>query len=129
MDPITPQELDLAKDELRTPGASLSRVARHLGLNYTSLRAAIHRPAAQPEEQLDPQSMGRESLREYAVAAKPVDGAWPPCFRDALQRAREAYDAGTHEMVQGREGDWIIQYLIPRMHHVRRRDYFRSEVI
>lgn len=68
--------------------------------------------------------IGRESLRPFIVAVKHVcaDG-WPPAAGAALLEARERYCEGTHEMVQGRDGQTIIQYLIPRKTPVGPRDF------
>lgn len=58
-------------------------------------------------------TVGREALRPFIVAVKRHD-RWPFEYEPALAEAREAYCAGTHEMCQGRDGQTIIQYLIPR---------------
>lgn len=94
------------------------------------------------------EGMGRESLRKYIVARcyvqSPEDFArgsplpadieghrhinanptarysgWDNRAAEIIE-ARRKYDAGTHDMVQARDGDWLIMYAIPR----RRRPEF-----
>lgn len=65
--------------------------------------------------------IGREELRKYIVAVKRFD--WPVEYDKALSIARRLYEAGTHEMCQGRDGPMIIQYLIPRNVPVRLREF------
>ena len=59
---------------------------------------------------------GKVRLRLFVVSMRDATascGAWPYDDRRALEAARQAYNAGTHDMVQGRDGEVIIQYLIP----------------
>ena len=59
-------------------------------------------------------NVGRPELRQYAIAIRRAFEFWPAEYDDAIAAARLAYDAGTHVMCQGRDGPYIIQYLIPR---------------
>lgn len=68
--------------------------------------------------------VGRPELRPFIVAVR-RNYYWPPEYYDALVAARAAYCAGTHEMCQGRDGDVIIQYLIPRKERVEKRPFYR----
>ena len=72
---------------------------------------------------------GRPELRPYIVAKrKASDSSWENS-NDAIKLARANYEAGTHIMVTGRDGGWLIMYSIPRK---GRRDplpeYFQPEV-
>lgn len=69
---------------------------------------------------------GRPELQAYAVARKKADAAWDNSI-PAIAEARAAYEAGTHIMITGRDGDWLILYLIPQRRVTPRPDYFRPE--
>ena len=68
-------------------------------------------------------AVGREELRRHIVAVKQSFRAWPDKYDAALSIASKLYEAGTHEMCQGREGATIIQYLIPRKRPVGPRPF------
>jgi hypothetical protein len=72
--------------------------------------------------------LGRPGLRKFIVAVRHANGEWPRGAQLELERSRLFYDQGTHEMCQGRDEDWIIQYLIPRKVRTKRRNYFRESV-
>ncbi len=80
--------------------------------------------------------VGRPELRKFVVAVRerdrfptPDDSCpdklrwWPAEFDAALERARELYCTGTHEMVQGRVDGLVIQYLIPRKKRTEARPF------
>ena len=68
---------------------------------------------------------GRPDLRPYLVARKQAHAAWHN--RDPeIVAARRAYDAGTHEMVTGRDGQWLLLYSIPRHVAAVREPYFHA---
>lgn len=70
---------------------------------------------------------GPEHLRPYLVARKRPWELWDNAT-DPVASARAAYEAGTHEMTTGRDGDWLILYLIPRKKvDTTRAGYFRPE--
>ena len=66
-----------------------------------------------------------ERLRDYVVAVRKIDhGAWPKQYQAILMDARTKYNAGTHEMVQGRGDGVVFQYCIPRKEPTAPRRYF-----
>jgi hypothetical protein len=67
-------------------------------------------------------------MRQYVIAAKKHGAPWPPQYREAIKLARKKYDRGTHEMCQGRTGEWTVLYLIPRLVSAEPREYFSSMV-
>lgn len=67
---------------------------------------------------------GRPELVEYLVARKHPTGLWDNA-EPAIRAARRAYEAGTHELTTGRDGDWLLLYSIPRKKAVKgRSNYF-----
>lgn len=69
---------------------------------------------------------GRPELRDMAVARKRAYQVWDNTD-PAVAAARAAHEAGTHTMATGRDGDWLILYLIPQKTVTPRPDYFRPE--
>ena len=67
-----------------------------------------------------------KDLKKYEVSRKHHGQGWPEQHREAISLARNKYDRGTHEMCQGRVGDFTILYLIPRMIPITPRSYFRT---
>lgn len=68
---------------------------------------------------------GRPDLEKYIVATKHANEPWNNSSPE-LKACRSRYEAGTHEMVQGRDGDTTIQYSIPRAVVNPRPGYFRN---
>lgn len=99
----------------------LRKTARSLGFNYTALverfgtRDVVNTP-----------DLGRQELRKYIVAYRIADRGWTSFQQEILEDARRKFDAGTHEMCQGRDGRYILQYLIPRLIPCGRRNFFGS---
>lgn len=117
--------------ELKKPNSNISRVAHQYGLDYAELKSFVLRHHAAnvvvlPTRAADPSCLGREELREHIISYKLVDAAWPAADFDKINKARMQYDAGTHEMCQGRDGGTLILYLIPRKHPTQPRVYFSS---
>jgi hypothetical protein len=57
--------------------------------------------------------LGRPELQGFTVARKRPWELWDN-NSEAVFAARAQYEAGTHEMTTGRDGDWLILYSIPR---------------
>lgn len=71
---------------------------------------------------------GRPELEQFFVAKRrAMDRGWEN--NDApILRARAQYEAGTHEMITGRDGSWLILYAIPRRYLASGREgYFTPE--
>ena len=70
--------------------------------------------------------MGPKNLEKYIVATRHVvnQPAWPENDKK-IKQARLDYDSGLTEMCQGRDGDMIILYSIPRKNpELDRRPWF-----
>ena len=100
-------------DEVRFAIArhGFSKTARRFDLSFEALKARFG-PSG--------------GLQKYEVARKHHGFEWPEQYRDAINLARNKYDRGTHEMCQGRVGEFTILYLIPRMIPTTSRSYFRT---
>lgn len=68
---------------------------------------------------------GRPELEQYIAASKHANEPWNNSSPE-LRMARARYEAGTHEMCQGRDGDTILLYTIPRAVPDPRPGYFKS---
>lgn len=84
------------------------------GSAATTSRVVADRPQIRPD------------LLKYVVSIKRSTSSW--VVNDELRRARELYDAGTHEMVQSTSLGWSVLYLIPRQTPTAPRDYFRTMI-
>lgn len=71
---------------------------------------------------------GRPDVQPFIVARRTVkDRQWDNKLPEII-KARAEYEAGTHEMATGRDGQWLILYSIPRVKPVRgRKNYFQLE--
>lgn len=71
---------------------------------------------------------GRPELINFAVARRRADDRQWDNKDEAIVKARADYEAGTHEMATGRDGQWLILYSIPRRRREPNRDgYFLPE--
>lgn len=118
-------------------GGDLEQVAARLGLPYSefvSKFGAEVAPASTPpaRRRPPPSDLGhREGAPnpQYIVAVRHADNPmWPPEYDAAIAVARANYEAGTHEMVQGRDRGWFIQYSIPRKKRTETRRFFHSHI-
>lgn len=74
--------------------------------------------------QPDRSTLGKAHLRPHIVSVRHCHTNWPEEDRAALQFARQCFDAGTHQMFQGRDGQWIIQYCWPKAKATPPEPYF-----
>jgi hypothetical protein len=71
--------------------------------------------------------LGRPEIQQYIVDRKRPWEIWANTT-DPVLTARNQYEAGTHEMATGRDGDWLILYSIPRKTVAKdRQNYFQPE--
>lgn len=71
---------------------------------------------------------GRPDIACYLVAKRRVaDEGWDNDSPE-IKQARADYEAGTHDMVTGRDGGWLLMYLIPRTKIKPRPHYFTPAV-
>src|SRR5690606_36861682 len=54
--------------------------------------------------------------QKHLIAVRHVDsGIWPQEYQGVIAKARRDYEAGTHEMVQGKDPrGWYVLFSIPR---------------
>ncbi len=107
-----------------------AKVARNLGVDIREVLKVADEiggaTRATRPEQFD--GNGRPELLEFFVARKRAHVAWDNTIPE-IAAARAAYEAGTHDMVTGRDGDWLILYSIPlRWPANNRTHYFKLEV-
>lgn len=81
--------------------------------------------ALTPIAELD--GYGRPELRPYLIARRTKHEPWDN--QATIASAREEYDAGTIEMCQGRDGDFLLLYRIPRKVPAKPRAYFSGEYV
>jgi hypothetical protein len=77
----------------------------------------VHQTMAPAYPRVSSDGLGQPRLREHLIARRhnllgPTN--WKLLKSITLDEAREQFKAGTHLMVQARDGDWTLQYLIPR---------------
>lgn len=107
---------------------SPSKVARNLGISIRKVLEVDQELSGHPrivrEERHD--GLGRPELRQFTVARKRAMAVWDASDPKIIA-AREAYEAGTHDMATGRDGDWLILYSIPVRKTNPRPSYFKQE--
>lgn len=112
------------------PNASPIKVAHKFGVPVGLVRFIINETPNPNTEftKLSEDGWGRPALRRFILTRKPVGESWPKADEENLQKHRELYDAGLVEMCQGRDGDFIIQYSMPRRKPAsRRHPWFKRE--
>lgn len=73
--------------------------------------------------------MGRPDIQPFLVARKKGIGAQWDNNSPAIADARAQYEAGTHEMMTGRDGPWQLLYSFPReVPAAPRPGYFNPEI-
>ena len=105
-----------------------SRTAKNLGYDIRTILEIANEdrhPASRHEERHD--GLGRPELRIYTVSRKKAWEAWDN-DSNSLKAARASYEAGTHDMLTGRDGEWLILYLIPQKRVTPRVNYFQPEI-
>lgn len=68
---------------------------------------------------------GRPEIFAFLVARRKVtDTCWDNNSPE-IRQARADFEAGTHNMVTGRDGSWLLMYMFPQEVVTPRRDYFK----
>lgn len=125
---------ELILEALRDTDGNISKVARVLGVDYHALKtrygdhAVSDFRSAQGPEPEDIRTLGRRGFEQFVVAVKPRGSEWPDKYDGAIEDARRKFDAGTHEMFQTNDDGWVVQYSIPHLVPVERRQFFSSMV-
>lgn len=66
---------------------------------------------------------GPATLKPYIVAVRTIEDQWDNT-QPEIKKARKDYDDGKVELCQGRDGDNIILYAIPKRRQVDRKPFF-----
>jgi hypothetical protein len=93
---------------------SYFRVARALNTTMEMVKSIIG-DTVQPTKRREALfgGQGRPELRKFLVATRTSEQQWDNDEPD-IQIARHQYEAGTHEMCTGFDGDTVLLYSIPR---------------
>lgn len=108
-------------------GGDLQKVAERLGLSVDQLNVTppAPRPVSLRKPPVDP---GQAALRKHIVSMRHADSSiWPKIDEPKILDARTKYEAGTHEITQGRDRNWFILYCIPRVQRTGARKFFHAE--
>jgi hypothetical protein len=104
---------------------SAFRVCRALGISLDRVNRVVGNEEFPTERKTSRYGgKGRPEMEQYIVSIKQATESWDNSLPELIQ-ARQRYEAGTHEMCQGRDGDRIILYSIPRAVPEPRPAYFR----
>lgn len=111
-------------------------VARELGLTPANVMDHVRSVESRPIDGIHfvvptrerPAFENKGRLRVVSVRHRD-DAGWPVQDRRAIERAREQYDAGLIEMVQGRQSPWVIQYAATRRRPNPKREPWFSRVL
>lgn len=126
---VTPElraEIIAGLRKLRSP----SKVMRATGIDLRIILPIADELAGMPRvvrEEVHG-GYGRPEVRDHLVARKRAHETWDNTNPD-IAAARAEYEAGTHEMTTGRDGDWLLLYSIPRQKPAEPRpDAFKPEI-
>jgi hypothetical protein len=118
---------DVVEEYRRT--RSYFRVGKALNISMMKVRAILgDEPEPEPMKSREALygGVGRPEMEKYTVCIKHVNEAWDN--QDACAKARADYEAGTHELATGRDGDNLILYAIPRAVPQPRPNYFSASI-
>lgn len=110
-------------------GGDLAKIAARLGISVTSVMQKVGSDTklTLPVKQTPPDDLlnWRPNWKPYLVAIRHNDATnWAPEDKAAIQKGRDRYEAGTHELCQRREGGWTILYAVPRKKGAGSRSFF-----
>ena len=73
------------------------------------------------------EGFGDPEKKKYLVARSLAKETWDNT-RPEVSDARAKYEAGTHEIATGRDGPWLLLYLLPRAIVKPRPNYFTPTI-
>ena len=125
---ITPELREDIVRELRK-FRSPSKVAKNLGLDIRVVLPIADELSAAPRTVRTAQydGYGHPDMAKFAVGRKKAWEKWDNT-EPAIAKARADYEAGTHNMMTGRDGDWLILYSVPQRKVTPRPNYFAPEI-
>ncbi len=101
-------------EDLQKPNADVSKIARAYGYPARLIRELICIEPSTASFAETNSGRGRPEMEKYFVSRTLAGSAWPESDRELIEQKRLDYDNGLIEMCQGRDGNWIILYAIPR---------------
>lgn len=121
-------------DIYRRHGGDLTKVAAEMGLSYSDFvagpgAALAPPPPPAPRRRPPPDDLGATLApdRKYIVSRRHAENPhWPKEDQTKIEKARANYEAGTHEMITGRDREWFILYSIPRANRTGARKFFAA---
>lgn len=124
MNQLSPERLREIYDQA---GGDLEKVAAALGINASELSVRpIQDPPLVGRGRRPPVDLGQNpNLRRYIISSRHAQHpVWPKADQKKIDDARAKYEAGTHEMCQGRDRNWFVLYCIPRKQRAGARKFF-----
>jgi hypothetical protein len=124
---MTPELNKTAEELLADAGGDLSKVAADLGIGQIpSDFHAINPFPLRYSRRQPPADLGRPEMRQYTISIRHADSpTWPVIDQTKIEAARAKYEAGTHEICQGRDRNFFSLYLIPRKVRCGARKFFQ----
>lgn len=121
---LSPEELKQLYDEC---GGDPVKLAAKLGISLQEVAArATAAPSIPVRRRAPPADLGQPYYRKHIVSIRHCETpVWPSADMEKINRARNDYEAGTHEMCQGRDRNWFVLYSIPRKKRCGPRKFFR----
>jgi len=127
---ITDSLIEEIKKELNAPRVNPVRIATKLGVPIALVRFISNETPSQVSDFTihSEDGWGRPELRDFIVTRKLAAGDWPSEDRATIEKLREQYDEGLVELAQGRDGNFVIQYVFYRSKKAKRSyPYFKLE--
>lgn len=128
MNHLTAAELRDVYDE---NGGDATRIAAALGIDKIELAERVTLPPSSGyrRRRQPPADLGKDYFRQHIVSARHTDhSTWPSEDEVKIEEARAKYEAGTHDICQGRDRNWFVLYCVPLQTRVGARKFFRLDL-
>lgn len=128
---VTETLIDDLRRELNGNRPNPVKIAARYGVPASMVRFIMQESPSPNTEftKVSTDGWGRKELRPWLISRKASGDAWPEADKAKIEAARDDYDAGAVEVCQGRDGDFILLYRIPRKRPVKRiYQYFADTV-